>query len=113
MARREQRPPRRYYELTGGGKTIALDASDARRRWPRPASACCGRSKARASMRNSPSLTRAIGLVRVASRLVPRRLRDDWRAEWEAELAAADPQSPRFGRQAKGGPRAACDGLIR
>ena len=26
VARREQRPPRRYYELTGGGKTIALDA---------------------------------------------------------------------------------------
>ena len=40
-------------------------------------------------MRNSPSLTRAIGLVRVASRLVPRRFRDDWRAEWEAELTAA------------------------
>ena len=28
LARREQRPPRRYYELTGGGKTIALDAKD-------------------------------------------------------------------------------------
>jgi PadR family transcriptional regulator, regulatory protein PadR len=26
VARREQRPPRRYYELTGGGKTIAIDA---------------------------------------------------------------------------------------
>ena len=26
VARREQRPPRRYYELTSGGKTIALDA---------------------------------------------------------------------------------------
>jgi len=26
VARREQRPPRRYYELTNGGKTIALDA---------------------------------------------------------------------------------------
>ena len=26
VARKEQRPPRRYYELTAGGKTIALDA---------------------------------------------------------------------------------------
>ena len=26
VARREQRPPRRYYELTGGGRTLALDA---------------------------------------------------------------------------------------
>ena len=48
-------------------------------------------------MRNSPSLPRAIALVRVASRLVPRRLRDDWRAEWEAELTAAarEPVTPK------------------
>jgi DNA-binding PadR family transcriptional regulator len=26
VARKEQRPPRRYYELTTGGKTIALEA---------------------------------------------------------------------------------------
>lgn len=26
VARREQRPPRRYYELTAGGKMIAADA---------------------------------------------------------------------------------------
>jgi PadR family transcriptional regulator, regulatory protein PadR len=26
VARKEQRPPRRYYELTAGGKIIALDA---------------------------------------------------------------------------------------
>ena len=26
VARKEQRPPRRYYELTTGGRTIALDA---------------------------------------------------------------------------------------
>jgi PadR family transcriptional regulator, regulatory protein PadR len=27
IARREQRPPRRYYELTAGGRAIALDAT--------------------------------------------------------------------------------------
>ena len=44
VARREQRPPRRYYELTTGGKTIALDAktrtqamAEAGRRLLRPA----------------------------------------------------------------------------
>lgn len=26
LARREQRPPRRYYELTAGGRNVALDA---------------------------------------------------------------------------------------
>jgi PadR family transcriptional regulator, regulatory protein PadR len=26
VARKEQRPPRRYYELTAGGRTIALEA---------------------------------------------------------------------------------------
>jgi PadR family transcriptional regulator, regulatory protein PadR len=28
VARKEQRPPRRYYELTAGGKTIAFDARE-------------------------------------------------------------------------------------
>jgi DNA-binding PadR family transcriptional regulator len=28
VARREQRPPRRYYELTMGGKTLALEARE-------------------------------------------------------------------------------------
>ncbi len=44
VARREQRPPRRYYELTAGGKTMALDArtraqamADAGKRLLRPA----------------------------------------------------------------------------
>ena len=32
-------------------------------------------------------------IVRLASRLVPARLRDDWRREWEGELAAAAEQS--------------------
>jgi PadR family transcriptional regulator, regulatory protein PadR len=27
IARREQRPPRRYYELTTGGRAVALDAT--------------------------------------------------------------------------------------
>ncbi len=45
-------------------------------------------------MRHSRSLSHALGLVRLASRLVPPRLRDEWRAEWEAELTAANPPSP-------------------
>lgn len=45
-------------------------------------------------MSTSRSLARALGVVRAASHIVPRRLRDDWRAEWEAELTAADPPSP-------------------
>lgn len=28
QARKEQRPPRRYYELTAGGRTIALEARE-------------------------------------------------------------------------------------
>jgi putative ABC transport system permease protein len=38
----------------------------------------------------SPSLRRALRLVSLASRLVPTRLRDEWRAEWEGELTAAE-----------------------
>src|SRR5215218_6341768 len=34
-------------------------------------------------------LDRALLLVRFASRLVPPRLRDEWRREWEGELASA------------------------
>ena len=79
VARREQRPPRRSEELTGGrqdhrARREATRAGDGRGRQA-PA---CGRSKARAGLSNLPSLTRAIRLVRIASRLVPRRLRDDW-----------------------------------
>jgi hypothetical protein len=43
-ARKEQRPPRRYYELTAGGKALAFDAkaraqamAEAGRRLLRPA----------------------------------------------------------------------------
>jgi hypothetical protein len=35
------------------------------------------------------SLARALALVGLASRLVPSRLRAEWRREWEGELAAA------------------------
>ena len=28
VARKEQRPPRRYYELTAGGRAMAVDARD-------------------------------------------------------------------------------------
>ena len=35
------------------------------------------------------SLQRALLIVRVASRLVPARLRDEWRLEWQGELSAA------------------------
>ncbi|HEX6162950.1 MAG TPA: ABC transporter permease [Vicinamibacterales bacterium] len=40
-------------------------------------------------MPDMQSLTRARRLVALAARLVPARLRDEWRAEWEGELAAA------------------------
>src|SRR5688500_4451593 len=40
-------------------------------------------------MDRATSLRRAVSIVRLASRLVPVRLRDDWRREWEGELAAA------------------------
>jgi len=45
-------------------------------------------------MDRAASLQRALSLVRVASRLVPARMRDDWRREWEGELAAASQPSP-------------------
>lgn len=41
-------------------------------------------------MSDARTLTRALAVVRIASRLVPPRLREDWRQEWEGELAAAD-----------------------
>ncbi len=40
-------------------------------------------------MADASTLQRALAIVRVASRLVPGRLRDEWRREWEGELAAA------------------------
>jgi predicted permease len=40
-------------------------------------------------MDRTTSLRRALSIVRLASRLVPARLRDDWRREWDGELAAA------------------------
>jgi putative ABC transport system permease protein len=46
----------------------------------------------------SSTLQRALRIVGLASRIVPARLRDDWRREWQGELAAAadaDRESPR------------------
>src|SRR5215204_5097491 len=40
-------------------------------------------------MIRAASLHRALSLIRIASRLVPARLRDEWRREWEGELHAA------------------------
>ena len=40
-------------------------------------------------MSNTRSLQRALSIVGLASRLVPPRLRGEWRREWEGELAAA------------------------
>ena len=42
------------------------------------------------------SLARALTLIRIASALVPHRLRDEWRREWEGELSAGAsiPPSP-------------------
>ncbi|HUQ88281.1 MAG TPA: ABC transporter permease [Vicinamibacterales bacterium] len=40
-------------------------------------------------MGRTPSLHRALSIVRYASRLVPARLREEWRREWEGELSAA------------------------
>jgi hypothetical protein len=40
-------------------------------------------------MGHAQSLQRALSIVRLASRLVPARLRGEWRLEWEGELAAA------------------------
>jgi hypothetical protein len=39
------------------------------------------------------TLSRAVRIVGVASRIVPARLRADWRQEWEGELSAATDQS--------------------
>jgi putative ABC transport system permease protein len=47
------------------------------------------------------ALNRAQRIVRLASHLVPARLRDEWRQEWEGELASAD-QHPRLTRYALG-----------
>src|SRR5829696_7541302 len=40
-------------------------------------------------MADTPSLDRARKIVSLASHLVPPRLRDEWRAEWNGEIAAA------------------------
>ena len=47
-------------------------------------------------MGHPPSLERALSMVRLASRLVPARLREEWRREWEGELTAASehPNTP-------------------
>jgi predicted permease len=44
-------------------------------------------------MPGSQSLDRALTMVRLAAHLVPGRLRDEWRLEWEGELAAASEHS--------------------
>jgi hypothetical protein len=40
-------------------------------------------------MSRAQSLHRALLVIRAAARLVPARLRDEWRREWEGELHAA------------------------
>ncbi len=47
-------------------------------------------------MGHAESLQRALSIVRLASRLVPARLREEWRLEWEGELSAAsrNPKMP-------------------
>ncbi len=53
-------------------------------------------------MGHTESLHRALSIVRLASRLVPARLRDDWRREWEGELAAACRSNPRQAADSSG-----------
>jgi putative ABC transport system permease protein len=53
---------------------------------------------------SSRSLHHALSIVRLAAHLVPSRLRDEWRREWEGELAAAPTMpsdSPRKAREAE------------
>ena len=54
-------------------------------------------------MQHPHSLARALTLIRLAARLVPSRLRADWRQEWEGELAAvSDSARPLLVRHALG-----------
>jgi putative ABC transport system permease protein len=50
-------------------------------------------------------MQRALSIVRLASRLVPSRLRDEWLREWHGELAAAQPSPSASARQASEGNR--------
>ena len=89
VARTEQRPPRRYYELTGEGETL-LAAAKARYRMPRDIPRARGfqAPPLRIMTRRSPDPLPCLCLlvVRVASRIVPRADRGPWRREWDAEL---------------------------
>jgi len=55
-------------------------------------------------MGHTESLQRALSIVRLASRLVPSRLRDEWRREWEGELSAAAQPSASARQAAKAPP---------
>ena len=86
IAQQEQRPPRRYYELTAAGKTTLDDgppslSGSARGHIPRAPA-----STGRIVMTPRLMLEVALRIVRAVARLVPAASRADWTREWEAEL---------------------------
>ena len=81
-ARREQRPPRRYYELTVAGHARL---GEARARFRAMADA---RRPHGAALEAGMMLHLSLAILRLFARLVPSRYRDAWLQEWESELRA-------------------------
>ena len=102
VAHREQRPPRRYYELSAGGRAFATQAiAQARRAFHAPSGRLAPGRRRTDMRRTHTSMRLALALLRLTAPIVPRGQRQDWRAEWVAELMA-ESDRPRPGRD---GPR--------
>ena len=97
IAQKEQRPPRKYYELTREGVEELAEALQRYRlleqtelhteRDPKPSEPEVEACRSLSIKRLWPAASPVDPLVGV---IVPRRLRSDWRQEWEAELRSRE-----------------------
>ena len=88
-AQREQRPARRYYEITGAGEAMLVEAVGRFRALDQAGLPASSQAFTRVtkSTRRDPLVVRiCLALVGAVAIVVPGAARGEWRAEWEAEI---------------------------
>ena len=93
IAQSEPRPPRKYYELTRAGREVLADAVK-RYRLLEQTQPQRKREPSRRAPEDAGGVRPHLRLIALIGLIVPRRLRADWRQEWEPSCATANGCSP-------------------